>query len=66
MSDARHELRDWYGQRLRPKIIEAAQSGAIHPTAAATLDHQMRDLLIASSWRSDASKTRPRPVWPDP
>jgi hypothetical protein len=45
MSDARHELRDWYGRRLRPKVLAAARSGAIRPAAAVALERQMRDLL---------------------
>jgi hypothetical protein len=45
MSDARHELRDWYGRRLRPKLLAAAWSGAIRPSAAVALERQMRDLF---------------------
>jgi len=47
MSDARHELRDWYGRRMRPKLLAAAESGAIRPTAVVELERQMRDLLAS-------------------
>jgi hypothetical protein len=47
MSEARHELRDWYDRRLRPKLLAAAESGAIRPAAAVALERQMRDLLAS-------------------
>jgi hypothetical protein len=47
VSDARHELQDWYGRRLRPKLLAAAESGAIRPAAAVALERQMRDLLAS-------------------
>jgi hypothetical protein len=39
------ELRAWYLYSLRPKLADAAGSGAVQPRTAAELDREVRDLL---------------------
>jgi hypothetical protein len=45
---ARAELRDWYLDRLRPRVVEAVTAGIVGPGAVEELDLQVAELFALS------------------
>ena len=43
--NTRSELQAWYLDSLRPRLIDAAATGAVAPGAVDALDGQLRELL---------------------
>ncbi len=57
-SESQHpcaEIRAWYAERLRPRLVAAAHRGDIDPTAVAQLELDMRALVESSAPCRDRS-----------
>jgi hypothetical protein len=39
------ELRDWYAERLRPRLVEAVRRGVVDGAAVAALELDIRSLV---------------------
>jgi hypothetical protein len=54
-SDELVELREWYLERLLPKLARAAETGIIEPAGAAELEQRFSELFRPPRTRADAA-----------